>query len=249
MPLSMDLNTVNEILQPANADAVKEWQSGYAWLAGGTWLFSEPQIATHTLIDLESFKVALAGHLTGGTGDRRDLQGSGTRSLPCAAEMESGAAFSGMLPGLSCFIQNLERSDRRRKRCHVPAGRTDDFPYGGAGGHLHALAAQRNAPQGARSGLCHGGSRKRPRSWRIIAFDLPTGVGVKEELCVSPFYSYSFGTFGGFANRHSRPGARGISPDRHSLHASPRTAALQERALPETLKSALDDAGFWCKFY
>jgi CO/xanthine dehydrogenase FAD-binding subunit len=52
----MDLNTITEVLRPATADAVKEWQSGYAWLAGGTWLFSEPQIATHTLIDLESFQ-------------------------------------------------------------------------------------------------------------------------------------------------------------------------------------------------
>ncbi|HXB73421.1 MAG TPA: FAD binding domain-containing protein [Candidatus Acidoferrales bacterium] len=52
----MDLNTITAVLRPANADAVKEWQSGYAWLAGGTWLFSEPQVATHTLIDLESFK-------------------------------------------------------------------------------------------------------------------------------------------------------------------------------------------------
>jgi CO/xanthine dehydrogenase FAD-binding subunit len=52
----MDLNTITEVLRPANADSIREWQSGYAWLAGGTWLFSEPQIATHTLIDLESFK-------------------------------------------------------------------------------------------------------------------------------------------------------------------------------------------------
>ena len=52
----MDLNTITEVLRPANAEVIREWQSGYAWLAGGTWLFSEPQIATHTLIDLESFK-------------------------------------------------------------------------------------------------------------------------------------------------------------------------------------------------
>jgi CO/xanthine dehydrogenase FAD-binding subunit len=50
----MDLNTITEVLRPADADAVKKWESGYAWLAGGTWLFSEPQVATHTLIDLES---------------------------------------------------------------------------------------------------------------------------------------------------------------------------------------------------
>nr|WP_211221298.1 FAD binding domain-containing protein [Ktedonobacter racemifer] len=39
---------------PALADAVI-WRDGYAWLAGGTWLFSEPQLAVDTLIDLETF--------------------------------------------------------------------------------------------------------------------------------------------------------------------------------------------------
>lgn len=52
----MDLNTITEVLRPADAETVKNWQIGYAWLAGGTWLFSEPQVTTHTLIDLESFK-------------------------------------------------------------------------------------------------------------------------------------------------------------------------------------------------
>jgi CO/xanthine dehydrogenase FAD-binding subunit len=52
----MDLNTITEVRRPASADAITQWQKGYAWLAGGTWLFSEPQIETHTLIDLESLK-------------------------------------------------------------------------------------------------------------------------------------------------------------------------------------------------
>lgn len=52
----MDLNTITEIQRPASVDDVKQWQPGYAWLAGGTWLFSEPQVNTHTLIDLETLK-------------------------------------------------------------------------------------------------------------------------------------------------------------------------------------------------
>jgi len=52
----MDLNTITEIRRPADPDAIKQWEKGCAWLAGGTWLFSEPQIDTHTLIDLESLK-------------------------------------------------------------------------------------------------------------------------------------------------------------------------------------------------
>ena len=50
----MDLNTVTSVHRPANLDELPEWQAGCAWLAGGTWLFSEPQVETHTLIDLET---------------------------------------------------------------------------------------------------------------------------------------------------------------------------------------------------
>jgi CO/xanthine dehydrogenase FAD-binding subunit len=48
----MNLNTIVELKRPASAAEVTAWRDGYAWLAGGTWLFSEPQVATDTLIDL-----------------------------------------------------------------------------------------------------------------------------------------------------------------------------------------------------
>jgi CO/xanthine dehydrogenase FAD-binding subunit len=49
----MNLNTIAEVKRPRSADEITPWREGYAWLAGGTWLFSEPQLATDTLIDLE----------------------------------------------------------------------------------------------------------------------------------------------------------------------------------------------------
>jgi CO/xanthine dehydrogenase FAD-binding subunit len=52
----MDLNTITEVRRPASADAITKWENGFAWLAGGTWLFSEPQVNTHALIDLETLK-------------------------------------------------------------------------------------------------------------------------------------------------------------------------------------------------
>jgi CO/xanthine dehydrogenase FAD-binding subunit len=52
----MNLNTVTEVKRPTSSDEIPEWREGYAWLAGGTWLFSTPQIATHTLIDLETLR-------------------------------------------------------------------------------------------------------------------------------------------------------------------------------------------------
>lgn len=50
----MNLNTVTQIKQPRTAEEIRHWNDGYAWLAGGTWLFSEPQIHTDTLIDLHA---------------------------------------------------------------------------------------------------------------------------------------------------------------------------------------------------
>lgn len=51
----MDLNTVTAWQRPASADEVAAWEEGAAWLAGGTWLFSEPQPAVRTLIDMGRF--------------------------------------------------------------------------------------------------------------------------------------------------------------------------------------------------
>jgi putative selenate reductase molybdopterin-binding subunit len=43
----MNLNTITEVKRPASADQITQWRDEYAWLAGGTWLFSEPQVATN----------------------------------------------------------------------------------------------------------------------------------------------------------------------------------------------------------
>jgi CO/xanthine dehydrogenase FAD-binding subunit len=52
----MDLHTVHRVRRPACAKEIASWDAGFAWLAGGTWLFSEPQLDVHTLIDLESLQ-------------------------------------------------------------------------------------------------------------------------------------------------------------------------------------------------
>jgi CO/xanthine dehydrogenase FAD-binding subunit len=48
----MNLNTITEVKRPKSFEEI-EWRDGHSWLAGGTWLFSEPQVATDTLVDLE----------------------------------------------------------------------------------------------------------------------------------------------------------------------------------------------------
>ena len=48
----MDLNTISDVIRrPANPPG-RHWRPGDAWLAGGTWLFSEPQPDLRRLVDL-----------------------------------------------------------------------------------------------------------------------------------------------------------------------------------------------------
>jgi CO/xanthine dehydrogenase FAD-binding subunit len=48
----MDLNTITAVARPKARSELPVWTAGDAWLAGGTWLFSEPQVQLSRLIDL-----------------------------------------------------------------------------------------------------------------------------------------------------------------------------------------------------
>lgn len=52
----MDLNTITAVAHPQTRAQLPVWTPGDAWLAGGTWLFSEPQIHLTRLIDLTDLK-------------------------------------------------------------------------------------------------------------------------------------------------------------------------------------------------
>jgi len=52
----MDLNTIRAVAHPTTRDQLPVWTAGDAWLAGGTWLFSEPQAHLTRLIDLINLK-------------------------------------------------------------------------------------------------------------------------------------------------------------------------------------------------
>src|ERR1700722_14363163 len=78
----MNLNTVRAVQRPVSADEITNWRDGYAWWCGATWLFSEPQVAIDTLIDLETF---------------------GWRALEAASD--------GLTIGATCRIAELYRFD------------------------------------------------------------------------------------------------------------------------------------------
>ncbi|HEX2097758.1 MAG TPA: FAD binding domain-containing protein [Rubrobacteraceae bacterium] len=52
----MDLKTITEVRRVnGNGDENFDWREGDSWLAGGTWLFSEPQPHLRRLVDLHGF--------------------------------------------------------------------------------------------------------------------------------------------------------------------------------------------------
>jgi len=52
----MDLPKIQTVIRPRSRDALPSWAADAAWLAGGTWLLSEPQPGLRTLVDLASLE-------------------------------------------------------------------------------------------------------------------------------------------------------------------------------------------------
>lgn len=50
----MDLHNIDNYLRPTDINQVSDWGESWSWLAGGTWLFSEPQPQIKTLVDIQS---------------------------------------------------------------------------------------------------------------------------------------------------------------------------------------------------
>ncbi|MGC0393945.1 CO/xanthine dehydrogenase FAD-binding subunit [Bradyrhizobium liaoningense] len=53
---AMDLNTITTVAHPQTRAQLPAWTTGDAWLAGGTWLYSEPQDHLRRLIDLTDLR-------------------------------------------------------------------------------------------------------------------------------------------------------------------------------------------------
>lgn len=52
----MDLNSITEVARPKAREDLPDFAAGDAWLAGGTWLFSEPQAHLTRLVDLADLR-------------------------------------------------------------------------------------------------------------------------------------------------------------------------------------------------
>jgi hypothetical protein len=51
-PFDVDINTITEVVRHPSDRPGSDWREGDAWLAGGTWLFSDQQPDLRRLVDL-----------------------------------------------------------------------------------------------------------------------------------------------------------------------------------------------------
>ena len=146
----MNLNTIEEVRSATAVDGgAVEWREGDSWLAGGTWLFSEPQPHLRRLLDLRTLGWPPLEVERRWPAHRRHLHDRRPLRLPRAPGLAGVACDRRVLPLLPRVVQDLEHGHRRRQHLHVAAGRSDDLADGVAGRGLHAAIARRQRAPGA----------------------------------------------------------------------------------------------------
>jgi len=136
---AINLDTVTALAPSYLAGRDPEWRNGFAWLAGGTWLFSEPQPETDTLIDL--------GHL--GWPRWRLARRAPTSARPAASPSSIASRRGEWVAAPRCAPAATPFSLRSRsgtrppsgQYLHVASGQADDLAGCSPRGTLQALAA------------------------------------------------------------------------------------------------------------
>ena len=141
----MNLNTVTEVKRPLRPTRFP-MARGLCLARRRHLAVLEPQLATHTLIDLEIAALARAQ----ASADGLDIAATCThrRARPLPGAGRTGPAAPLLQLCCQCasgVVQDLERGDRRRQHLHVAAGRPDDLADACARRHLHAVAARRGS--------------------------------------------------------------------------------------------------------
>ena len=175
----MNLNTVTAVRRPASAAEVAQWHDGDAWLAGGTWLFSEPQPAIDTLIDLDrlgwpALEASAAGLEIAATCRIAELY-----HFAAPRQWTAAPLFRACCESLLASFKIWNAATVGGNICmSLPAG-ADDLADGSARRRLHALAARRGAARGAGRRFRHRQPRQRAAARRIAAQHPSAGGGAR----------------------------------------------------------------------
>ena len=206
----MNLNTIVEVKRPKSFEDI-EWRDGHAFLGGGTWLFSEPQVATDTLVDLEQLgwppltvtpdglEIAATCRIV----ELHDFKGPPDwRAVPLFDKCIDAFLMSFKIWNAATVGGNV---------VHVAAGRRHDLAHRRARRRLHPVAARRQAARGAGRRLRHRHAHQRAAEGRAAALDPPAGLGADQALRHAPGVAHPLRPLGGADHRHRRRRRRATS--------------------------------------
>ena len=195
----MDLNTITAVAHPTTRDQLPVWTAGDAWLAGGTWLFSEPQVHLSRLIDLTALKWPAL------TVTETELSISATctvaqlDALACPPEWIASPLINQCCSRVPRLLQDMEDGDRRRQHLHVAAGGADDLAHLGARRHLHDLAGRRRRAENCGRRFRHRRPAQRTRAGRSVAAGRYPARGLEAAFGVPPDFADAGRPLGGAA--------------------------------------------------
>jgi CO/xanthine dehydrogenase FAD-binding subunit len=89
----MDLPNIKSCLSPRTPEEITSWPDGQAWLAGGTWLYSEAQPLLRTLVDMGKFGWPALQPSAGGLEISATCTIAQLASFPVPAEWVAGSLF------------------------------------------------------------------------------------------------------------------------------------------------------------
>ena len=152
------------------SDPAAMWRHGDAWLAGGTWLFSDQQPDLRRLIDLVPLGWDGLAATQRRPRDRRDVHRSATCTRFAApADWRAAPLFRTSCEAFLASFKVWNSRDGRRQHLHGAARGADDHDDRGARGHLHAAGDGRIRTHRRRSRLRHRQPREHPRARRAAA--------------------------------------------------------------------------------
>ena len=226
----MNLYTIKEVKRPTSADDVHDWHDGCAWLAGGTWLFSEPQIKTNTLIDLEdlgwtSLEASAGGLDIAATCKIRELYDFKPPKDWIAAPLihDCCLAFlaSFKIWNAATVGGNIVMS--------LPAGPMTSLTTALEG--VVTLWPRNGKPREVKMiDFVTGNNKNVLAAGRTAAQHSSAGRRVEETLRLPPLVAHPSRALGGAADRHQVAGERLVLADRHGLDDPPAAARLREDA-------------------
>ena len=227
----MNLNTIVEVKRPKSFDDI-EWRDGHAFLGGGTWLFSEPQVATDTLVDLEQLGWPALTATPAGPGDR--ARPARSSSCTTSRARRNGAPSRCSTSASTAFLMSFKIWNAATVGGNIcmslPAGAMISLTAA-LEGVCTAVAAQRQAAPGSGRRLRHRHAHQRPAEGRAAALDPPARLGLVQALRHAPGVAHPPRPLGRADRRHRRRQGRGFPADDQRRDAAAGASAVQEDAV------------------